>query len=283
MRRTINEEKIKIFESELYKEEKCKATVRKYVRDLYKFVEYLAEREISKEELVNYKEILKKSGQYKISSINSFLAAVNHFCEVMGWQDIRVKMIKMQREAFCIEKKHLTQNEYKRLIETAEKTGKERIALIIQTIGSTGIRISELQYITVESLKLGMTDIYNKGKMRRILLPKSLIKVLKIYVNKNAIQKGAVFQTSSGKAIDRSNVWREMRKLCKAANVEESKVFPHNFRHLFARSFYELKKDIAKLADVLGHSNIETTRIYIKSTSEEHLRQLNSMKMVITT
>ena len=283
MKRIITIERIKQFEAALYRNEKESATIQKYVRDIMKLMEYLNGKELTKDRLVAYREYLKKSGKYKISSINSYLAAANQFCELMNWCELRIKSLKIQQDAFCPEKRHLTQAEYSRLVKTANRQGKKRIALIIQTIGSTGIRVSELSYITVESLELGMTEVYNKGKMRRILYPQALKKALQLYVKENGVREGAVFQTVSGKPLDRSNIWKEMKKLCKDASVEESKVFPHNLRHLFARNFYKIKNDIAKLADVLGHSSIDTTRIYMKSTGNEHRRQLDSMKMVLTT
>lgn len=283
MKRKINSERKNQFRKALYKEEKEITTIHKYMRDLEKMEEFLKGEELSKEKMIQYKEYLQECGKYKVSSINSFLAAANHFCKVMKWEDICIKALRVQKESFCSEKSYLSQAEYERLVKVANKHGKQRLALILQTIGSTGIRISELSFITVESLKSGMTDIYNKGKQRKILFPAALKKILMDYVMKQHIEGGAIFQTSSGKPLDRSNIWKEMKALCKAANVDAGKVFPHNLRHLFARNFYRIKKDIAKLADVLGHSNIETTRIYIKSTGIEHRRQLDSMKMIITT
>lgn len=269
------------FKQALYEGEKSSSTIKKYMRDIKKLKEFLAGRELNKALLIKYKEELEKCGEFKISSINSFLAAANHFCEVMGWGGLRIKMIKVQRDTFCPEDKELTQDEYKCLIDTAMSEGDEKLALIIQTLGSTGIRISELQYVTVESLKSGMADIYNKGKMRKILYPSDLQRVLKEFAVKMNIKCGSIFRTGSGRAVDRSNVWKAMKKLCVRAGVDREKVYPHNLRHLFAKGFYKVKKDIAKLADVLGHSSIETTRIYIKSTGREHKRQLDMMKLVV--
>ena len=278
--RIITENTIEYFHKMLIHAEKGKQTIEKYIRDIGKLKEYADGRNITKELLLEYKEYLETSGQYKITSINSYLAAANHYCEVMGWMDIRVKMIKMQKETFVPENKEITMHEYEKLIKAAYEKGNERLALIIETLGSTGIRISELSNITVESLKLGMSDIHNKGKVRRILYPTKLRNLLKDYIRREHITHGSIFVTSKGNPMNRSNVWRMMKKLCKAAGVSEEKVYPHNMRHLFARTFYKVKNDIAKLADVLGHSSIDTTRIYIKSTGREHIRQLDKMNTV---
>jgi len=282
-KRIIDTETIEYFRRVLIRNEKSTQTIEKYIRDIKKLMIYSHGQSISKEMLLEYKEHLEKCGRYKISSINSYLAVANHFCEVMGWVDIRVKMIKVQKEVFIPENKEITMNEYEKLVKTAYKKGDERLALIIETLGSTGIRISELRYITVESLKYGMADIHNKGKVRRILYSSELLKVLKEYIRKKCITHGSIFITSSGSPVNRSNVWRMMKKLCGLAGVNAEKVFPHNMRHLFARTFYKIKNDIAKLADVLGHSSIDTTRIYIKSTGKEHKRQLDKMNMIIGT
>lgn len=282
MRRILTDERLKAFEHALIQEEKKLQTIQKYMRDIRKLADYLDGRELTKERLISYKEYLAKSGVYRVTSINSFLAVANHFCEMMDWNDLHVKLLKIQREVFIPENKELTVQEYERLIWTAMKRGNERLALLIQTIGSTGIRISELPYITVESLGSGMADIYNKGKMRRILYPSELVRLLQIYVRNKNITNGSIFCTESGKPMHRSNIWRDMKRLCQYADVDSEKVYPHNLRHLFARCFYKIKHDIAKLADVLGHCSIDTTRIYIKSTGKEHKRQLNQMHLVIS-
>lgn len=279
-KRIITRNMLECWRQQLAEDEKSEATIQKYIRDLEKLAEYLAGSEVTKEKMIQYKDYLLHEKSYKISSINSFLVAANHFLEQIGWLDARVKTYKVQKEAFCPNEKYLSQREYERLVRTAVQQGKERIALILQTIGGTGIRISELSYITVESLACGMADVHNKGKTRRILYPKALQKLLSDYVKRKKITSGCVFCTSSGRPIDRSNIWKQMKALCEEAGVEKSKVFPHNLRHLFARCFYQIKKDIAKLADILGHSSIETTRIYIKSTGMEHRKQLDAMGMV---
>lgn len=279
--RVITDNTLEYFRKMLIMAEKEIQTIDKYIRDIKKLMEYAKGQSISKEMLLRYKDYLQKCGKYKISSINSYLAAVNHFCEVMEWTDIRVKMIKIQRETFIPENKEITMHEYEKLVKTAYKKGDKRLALIIETLGSTGIRISELRHITVESLKYGMADLHNKGKVRRILYPSELLKILREYVKERHICSGSIFITSKGNPVNRSNVWRMMKNLCRVARVSEEKVYPHSMRHLFARSFYKIKKDIAKLADVLGHSSIDTTRIYIKTTGKEHKRQLNKMKMIL--
>ena len=280
--RNITKERITKYKEFLVKAEKRKQTIEKYMRDVGKLKSFLDGRELTKELFICYKEHLENCGEYTPASINSFLSAANSFCEQMGWLDLRIKTIRIQQQVFESEDTELTSNEYQRLIKTALWNGNERLALIIQTLGSTGIRISELAFVTVESLGRGMSDVYNKGKVRRIMYPKELIKVLKAYVKKHGIENGSIFCTRTGRQLDRSNVWREMKKLCREANVSERKVFPHNLRHLFARCFYKLKRDIVLLSDVLGHTNISTTRLYIKSMGKEHQRQLDRMHMVIS-
>lgn len=281
MKRYITEKNLMEFGEYLYEEEKSPATINKYLCDLHKLMDFLKNRELTKKEIIAYKEMLKNSRKYQVSSINSFLAASNSFLEFMGWQDLRVKSFRVQKKAFMPDNKNLTKQEYKRLVRTAERRGKGRLALILETICATGIRISELSEITVPCVKKGAAEIYCKGKERQILIPKDLRKKLLYYIEKNDLKAGAVFKTSHGKAVDRSNIWKEMKALCEEARVEKDKVFPHNLRHLFAKSFYQIEKDIAKLADVLGHSSIETTRIYIKTPGCEHRRQLEAMGLVL--
>lgn len=281
-KRVITELTLSQFKDEMYRNEKRQNTIEKYIRDIRKLKDYAGTREITKELLVGYKEELERGGKYCTSSINSFLAAANCFCTVMGWTDVRVKMVRIQRDAFVPENQELSKDEYEKLIKAALRKGDERLALLMQTLGGTGIRISELSFITVESLRKGMTDIYNKGKARRILYPTKLIQALQSYVRRNNIKKGCIFCTMYGMPMDRSNIWKAMKRLCASAGVSKEKVFPHNIRHLFARCFYQVKPDIARLADVLGHCNIETTRIYIKSTGKEHKEHLNRMHMLAT-
>lgn len=281
--RKITEEAKQKFLESLREDEKSRATIEKYRRDLGKLEDYLQGAALNKEKLIAYKQHLLDCGLYKPASINSFLVVANHFCQVMGWCDLRVKTLKQQREIFRPEEQHLTQQEYKILVQTAEQAGNHRLALILQTIGGTGIRISELQYIDVAAVRSGMASIRCKGKNRNILLPRRLQQLLRTYIQRQKITKGPVFCSTGGNPLDRSNIWREMKRLCRMTQIDERKVFPHNFRHLFAVCFYQLEKDIVKLADVLGHSSVETTRIYMKTPGKEHRRLLNQMRMIIQT
>lgn len=279
--RIITDDLLKQYRTYLYQEEKSKATIEKYLCDLKKFQKYAAKQEVTKALTMAYKEYLVNLQQYEISSINSFLVALNRFLEYVQWYDARIKIYKVQKQAFAVENKYLTKAEYKRLVLAARRKGNGRLAMILNTICATGIRISELSSITVDSVKRGKVVLRNKGKIRTILLPTQLQKELGIYIAQHKINKGVIFCSSSGKPIDRSNVWREMKALYKEAEVDAEKIFPHNLRHLFAQCFYSLKKDIAKLADVLGHNSIETTRIYIRTTCEEHRRQLEMLELVL--
>ena len=281
MKRMITEEKILQYQEYLYEEEKTTATIKKYICDLKKLMDYLSGREITKKLMVEYKEALRKEKGYRLTSINSFLVAANRFFEYMGWYDLRVKTYRIQKEIFVPENRDLSKAEYKKLVQAAMKKGKKRLAMILQTICAAGIRISELSCVTVESVVKGIVEIYCKGKQRIVLLPKKLQKKLLRYIQEKEIKSGILFCTSSGKPVDRSNIWKEMKGLCEEAEVTEEKVYPHNLRHLFAKEFYAVEKDIAKLADILGHSSVETTRIYIKSTSAEHQKQLNMMGLVV--
>ena len=281
MGRFVTEEILSGYQEYLYEEEKSEATIKKYMRDLGKLVLYAGGKEITKKMVVGYKEYLRKKKKYKLTSINSFLVAANRLFEYLGWYDLRVRTYKIQKEAFVPENRDLSREEYKRLVKAALKKGKIRLAMIIQTICATGMRISELASVTLESVAGGVVEIYCKGKQRIILLPGKLRKKLLRYIKENKIAGGIVFRTSGGKAVDRSNIWKEMKMLSKEAGVQESKVYLHNLRHLFAKEFYTAGKDIAKLADVLGHSNIETTRGYIKTTSREHQRLLDQMGLAL--
>jgi len=281
MEYVITEEMVVSYREYLYEEEKESATIEKYIRDLRKLISFADGREVSKKLMIAYKESLKSGGRYKISSINSFLVAANRFLEYMKWYEFRVKIYKVQRELFQPEEKDLTEKEYRRLVRTAESSGKKRLALLIQTICATGIRVSELEMITVNAVKRGTANIYCKGKGRQVLIPRSLQVKLLGYIRRKGLQFGPVFCTSGGKPLDRSNIWKEMKGICEAAGVEREKVFPHNLRHLFAKIYYQIGKDIGKLADILGHSSIETTRIYIKTSSQEHRQLLEKMKVVL--
>lgn len=279
--RSITNKILLEFKLHLQEEEKSQATIAKYMRDLEKLLDFMGGQEVTKMRMIEYKEHLRSTGSYKMSSINSFLAAANCLFGYLEWYDLKVKTFKIQREIFVPENKELTKEEYKRLVKIANRQGKRRIALIIQTICATGIRVSELSALTVGNVKRGMAVIYCKGKQRQILLPRALQVTLLRYIRENGLKNGVVFCSSSGKALDRTYIWREMKSICAEADINKDKVFPHNLRHLFAKSFYQLNKDIAKLADMLGHSSIETTRIYIKTSGLEHRRELEALNLVV--
>ena len=281
MGRIITKELFDEYGEYMLEEEKSEATIEKYMRDLKKLEKFASGRSLTKSLVIEYKNYLKDAGDYKTSSINSFLIAANRFFEYMQWYDLKVKTFRLQKPSFLPEKKELTKEEYKRLIDAANEQKKTKLGLLIQTICATGIRVGELCYITVDSVKSGMVSIFKKGKLRQILIPKKLQDCLKAYISANKIKSGPVFQTSSGRPLDRSYIGKEIKKLCKAAKVEKTKAFPHNLRHLFARTFYSACKDIAKLADILGHGNIETTRIYLMESAGEHRKQLDEMNLVL--
>lgn len=276
----LTEEMAKAFEKYLRREEKSENTVKKYLRDVRAFAAYLNGAEVTKETVITFKSKLLGES-YSVRSINSMLASLNGLFSFLGWEDCRVKSVKLQRQIYCPEEKELTKAEYMRLVDTAKQKGNERLNLILQTICGTGIRVSELQYITVEAVKNREAIVALKGKTRSVFLVKELRKKLIRYAAKQNIQSGAVFITRTGKPMNRTNIWREMKGLCRQAGVNPKKVFPHNLRHLFARTFYGIEKDIAKLADILGHSSINTTRIYIISTGSEHRRRMEHMRLII--
>lgn len=281
MRKEITNKLLNDYKVYLYEQEKSKATIKKYMCDLTKLINYVNDRELSKILIIEYKKYLKDVKEYKISSINSFLVAANRFFEYMGWYELKVKTYKVQNESFIPENREFSKDDYKKIVKTANESGKIRISMIIQTICSTGIRVSELSAITVAAVRKGVAIIYMKGKVRQILISKDLQIRLLQYIKREGIKNGMVFQTTKGNAVDRSWIWREMKKLCEKAGVCSDKVFPHNLRHLFARTFYKLYKNIVKLADVLGHTNIETTRIYLKESYTEHQKQLENMKLLV--
>ncbi len=260
-------------------QEKSKGTLEKYQRELLDLAKYLAGKKVTREDLVVWKEELEK--RYSPAGVNGRLVAANGFFSFFGRYDLRLKLLKIQKEIFMKEEKELTRAEYGRLVRTAERKGKERLSLLIQTICATGIRVSELEFITVEAVKRGRAEVNCKGKRRVIFLPARLQKKLKAYAAKKGISEGVIFAAKSGRPLHRGNIWAEMKKLCKDAEVSPEKVFPHNLRHLFARIFYSLDKDIAKLADMLGHSNIETTRIYIMESGRIHRQKLERMRLVL--
>lgn len=268
----------------LRQEEKSVSTRKQYEREIRQFVVCVnarlsEEEELSKEHVLQYKESLLE--QYKPATINVTLAAINGFLSYIGKPQLRVKQLKIQRNPYCKAEKELTKAEYLRLLNTAKKQGKEQLEKLLMTICGTGIRVSEVQYITAEAVQEGQVTIRLKGKNRVIFISGKLQKALKDYIRQQKIQSGPVFVTRNGNPLDRSNIWKMMKALCKEAKVDAGKVFPHNLRHLFARCFYELEKDIAKLADLLGHSSINTTRIYIVSTGVEHRRTMEALGLVV--
>lgn len=280
MERTLTQNKISDFYKWLQSEEKSENTVEKYIRDVTAFMVYLGGGVITKEVVIAYKNKLIDD-KYAVRSINSMLASLNSLFAFLGWVELKVKSIKLQRQIYCPEEKELTKAEYMRLVNTAKQKGNERLNLLIQTICGTGIRVSELQYITVEAVKCGEATVTLKGKTRTVFIVKELKQKLLRYAAEQKIMSGAIFITRSGKPMSRTNIWREMKSLCEQAGVNPQKVFPHNLRHLFARTFYGIEKDIAKLADILGHSSINTTRIYIITTGDEHRQRMENMHLII--
>ena len=277
--RTITARMIAEFKEHLILEERSEITVEKYIRDVKAFTAYTQNTAVTKETVIAYKKHLQEN--YAVRSVNSMLASVNSLFAFLGWHDLKVKSLKLQQQVFCPEEKELTKAEYARLCRTAERKHNERLNLILQTICGTGIRVSELQYITVEAVKHGEAVVNCKAKTRSVFIVKELKQKLLRYAAEQGIKSGMIFVTRTGKPISRTNIWREMKALCDEAQVNPQKVFPHNLRHLFARVFYGIEKDIAKLADILGHSSINTTRIYIISTGTEHRQRMENMRLII--
>ena len=252
----------------------------KYIKEVRLFRQWLCNRALAKEAVIEWKEYLQKEG-YAPVTVTAKLSALNSFFSFMGWTEFRVKFLRIQRRMFRERSKELTKEEFERLVATAQKEGKERLMLLMETICATGIRVSELPYITVEAAKAGRAEVDLKGKIRFIMLPEKLCRKVLKYAAEQNISTGEIFLTRNGTSLSRRQIWREMKELCEKAGVESTKVFPHNLRHLFATAFYKICKDIVKLADMLGHSSIETTRIYLLTSGEEHARQLEMMKMIM--
>lgn len=274
----ITNEVIKNFENYLYEEERSENTIEKYMRDIRAFYDYTGNRELKKADVLEYKKLLCE--KYMPASVNSVLSSLNALFMFMHWYELKVKTLKIQRRIFADKEKELTKDEYNRLLTAAKCKNNERLYYLIQTVASTGLRVSEIKYVTVEAVKVGKATINCKGKIRQIFLPKELCRMLKEYARKRKIRSGAVFVTRSGKPIDRHAVWKMLKGLCKSAGVSRKKVFPHNLRHLFARTFYSVQKDIVRLADILGHSGIETTRIYTMESGEIHRRQIEKLGLL---
>lgn len=277
--RAVTAERIAEFKEHLILEERSTAMVEKYIRDVSTFAAYAQNGEIIKETVIAYKKHLQEI--YAVRSVNSMLAGINCLFTFLDWHDLKVKTLKLQQQVYCPEEKELTKAEYTRLCRAAERKHNERLCLILQTVCGTGIRVSELQFITVEAARCGEAAVSCKAKTRTVFLVKALRQKLLRYAAEHGIRSGTIFVTRTGKPINRTNLWREMKALCAEADVNPQKVFPHNLRHLFARVFYGIEKDIAKLADVLGHSSIDTTRIYIISSGTEHRRRMENMRLII--
>lgn len=276
--RILTEYQIRSYHRYLVMEEKSEATIDKYLRDIRAFVQYNGKQNVTKERTMDYKRHLQDIG-YAIRSINSMLASMNSLLEFLGWAECKVKAIKLQRSVYCSEEKELSKAEYMRLLQAAEEN--EQLQLVMQTICGTGIRVSELSFFTVENVRQSEVNVDCKGKMRTIMIPGKIRKRLLDYARKQKIQSGVIFLAPNGKPLNRKMIWAQMKALCKEAKVKPEKVFPHNLRKLFARTFYGLEKDIAKLADILGHSSIDTTRIYIMSTGIEHRKKIERLGLVI--
>ncbi len=280
MRQFVHLEDISKYRLYLMEMEKSTATIEKYLRDIRKFSSWLgADRKVTKERVIKYKHALADC--YKASSVNSMLVALNMYFHYLGWEECCVRGLKCQQQMFIGSRKELKQEEYLRLVETALQNGQEQIALVMETIASTGIRISELRYITVEAIQQGCANVNCKGKSRQVFIVKELRKKLSKYLQQKKIKSGPIFLSQKGNPIDRSNVWTKMKKIAAIAGVNTEKVFPHNLRHLFARVYYHKNKDIFYLADILGHASVNTTRIYTRTAGENHLRILEKLKLVI--
>nr|WP_308628226.1 tyrosine-type recombinase/integrase [uncultured Eisenbergiella sp.] len=275
----ISRDLLQQYEEYLTENEKAGATIEKYRMVMNEFALFLQERSLTKHEILSFRELLRD--RHKPQTVNVKLAAVNSFLDFAGRTELKVRFLKIQRRAFVEESRELTDKDYRNLLEEARKQKNDRLYHIIITLSGTGIRISELQYITVEAVKCGRAEINMKGKHRLILLPQCLKSRLLSYIKSNDIKKGAIFRTRTGAAMDRSNIWHELKKLCQFSTVNPDKVFPHNFRHLFARCYYGVEKNLAHLADILGHSSVETTRTYVAVSAKVHEKTLCRMNLVI--
>lgn len=276
---TITPEKIYLFLQLLREEERSAGTIENYQRHIKAFAAWAGEADVTRELAAKWKAHLLSRG-YAPGTVNTILVPLNRFFSFLGWHGCRVKSLRIQRRMFRENRRELTRSEYARLLSAARSQGRERLALLMESICATGIRVSEVEHLTVEAVRAGRAEISLKGKIRTILIPSRLRKKLLQFAQKKETASGAIFRTKSGSPISRKQIWAEMKSLCRAAGVMATKVFPHNLRHLFARAFYQVSHDIAKLADVLGHSSIETTRIYLISTSTEHERQLERLRLV---
>lgn len=277
--RKITNELILKFKEYLVSEEKSSATLEKYIRDITAFVAWICGRELNKERVLEYKQNIVAS--YAPASVNSMLSSLNSFFAYNEWYELRVKALKIQRQIFANKDKELTKAEYESLCRAAKRNKNEQLYLLMQTICSSGLRVSELSAVTVEAVRQKRANINCKGKMRIVILPDELCRMLMRYIREQKITSGAVFVTRNGKPLDRSNIWRLMKSLCESAGVSREKVFPHNLRHLFARTFYGIEKDIVRLADILGHSSVNTTRIYTMENYEHHRKLIQRLGLLL--
>ena len=275
----ITKQLIEKFKVYLINEEKSSATIEKYIRDVLMFMEWLSDTCINKCEILQYKQYLIEN--YAPASVNSIISSLNSFFAYNEWYDLKVKSVKIQKQIFSNKDKELTKAEYERLLNAAKSKNNERLYYLMQTICSCGLRVSELKFITTDAVRCGQATINCKGKMRMVILPKQLCKMLCNYIKENNIKSGSVFVSKNGRPLDRSNIWSDMKKLCESAGVSKDKVFPHNFRHLFARTYYSLQKDVVRLADILGHSSINTTRIYTMESGEIHRKQIQKLGLLL--
>ncbi len=277
--RKITNKLIQKFKCYLINEEKSSSTIDKYIRDITVFMVWCKETKLNKSVVLEYKQDIVE--KYAPASVNSILSSLNSFFAYNEWYDLKLKALKIQRQIFASRDKELTKAEYERLLFAAKQKKNQRLYYLMQTICATGIRVSELKAITVSAIKCGQAAINCKGKMRIVFLPKQLCKMLKNYIKENNIKSGSVFVSKNGKPLDRSNIWSDMKKLCESAGVAKGKVFPHNLRHLFARTYYSIQKDVVRLADILGHSNVNTTRIYTMEAGEIHRKQIQRLGLLI--
>ncbi len=275
----LTKSELSFFEQQLRQQECSAATVEKYLHDAKQFALWLNKRPVTPQSTAEWKDSLLQAG-YAPSTVNGKIAAINALFRMLKWDDCKVRALRLQRRAFREDAKELSRQEYQKLVHTAQASGKTRLAILLEAIGSTGIRVSELRYFTVEAARQGFAQISLKGKIRTILLPGKLCRKLLKYAKRQKITSGEIFLTRSGKSLSRKQIWAEMKRLCRLAGVAAGKVFPHNLRHLFARSFYHSTHDVVKLADLLGHSSLTTTRIYLISTGAEHRRELEKLGLV---
>ena len=279
MERRITEQSILDYRDHMLRRERSRGTVENYLRGVRGFAAWLGGAPVGERSAGEWKRQLVRQG-YEPRTVNAMLAAVHSFFRFMGWRGLETRALKIQRRMFIDDSRELTRDEYERLLTAAEKAGKEWLALLIETICATGIRVSEVKHITVDAVRYGRAEIRLKGKIRVILIPQRLRKKLMKYIKKRGISSGEIFLTKRGKPLDRRQIWAEMKSLCRLARVCSTKVFPHNLRHLFARTFYAVTGDMAGLADVLGHSSLDTTRIYLVSTAAVYMGVLNRLGLV---